>query len=76
MTTLVERGAEKTKADLANRRRGIAALVAGHIPYHSEEPADYILEARARSSLGRLVSHPHAFDVKPISAWLRSAATF
>lgn len=63
VATLVERGTDKTRCDLANRRRGIAASVAAHIPFRSEEPPDYILEARLRSRLGRLVSHPHAIDV-------------
>lgn len=64
LTTLVERGTDKTRCDLANRRRGIAAFVAAHIPFRSEEPADYILEARVRSRIGRLVSHPHAIEIR------------
>ena len=64
LTTLLERGTDKTKRDLANRGRGIAAGVAAHVPFRSEDTADDILEARVRSTLGRLVSHPHAIDVR------------
>jgi uncharacterized membrane protein len=64
LTNLVERGTAKTKCDLANRRSGIAAYVASHVPFQSEIPPDYILEARVRSKLGRLVGHPHAVQVK------------
>lgn len=57
------RGFNKAVRDLANRRRGLAAVAISRIPFRSEQSADYIIEARVRSRLGRLVSHPHAVDV-------------
>lgn len=63
LTNVLGRGADKAKRDLANRGKGIAANIAAHVPFRSEEPADDVLEARVRSTLGRLVSHPHATDV-------------
>ncbi|MGH9653175.1 MAG: SRPBCC family protein, partial [Bryobacteraceae bacterium] len=57
------RGFEKAIRDLANRRRGLAAAAISRIPFRSEQSADYVVEARVRSRLGRLVSHPHAIDV-------------
>lgn len=57
------RGWEKALRDLANRRKGLAAVAASRIPFRSRRAPDYILEARVRSLLGRLVSHPHAIDV-------------
>lgn len=57
-----QRGLEKALRDLANRRKGMAAAAISRIPFRSEQPADSIVEARVRSRLGRLVSHPHAID--------------
>ncbi|HEX7362661.1 MAG TPA: SRPBCC family protein [Bryobacteraceae bacterium] len=57
------RGFTKAIRDLANRRRGLAAAAISRIPFRSEQSADYVIEARVRSRLGRLVSHPHAVDV-------------
>jgi uncharacterized membrane protein len=63
LATVVGRGVEKTKRDLANRGRGIAAVTAAHIPFQSRRAKDYVLDSRVRSGLGRWVSHPHAIDV-------------
>ncbi len=51
----------KTAHDMANRSRGLGAEIAGL--FKSGEAGDDVLEARVRSRLGRLVSHPHAIEV-------------
>lgn len=58
-----QQGWEKALRDLSNRRKGLAAVAISRIPFRSDRPMDAILEARVRSRLGRLVSHPHAIDV-------------
>ncbi|HEX2093266.1 MAG TPA: SRPBCC family protein [Longimicrobiaceae bacterium] len=47
--------------DLGNRTRGVAAETRGRVLDGS--PDDTVLEARVRSALGRLVSHPGAVHV-------------
>ena len=52
---------EKTERDLRNHLRGAIAEIGSRV--RSEEVADAVLEARVRSKLGRIVSHPHAIKV-------------
>ncbi len=63
LTHQMQRGFEKAGRDLANRQKGIAAAASAYIRFRPEEPPDSVLEARVRSRLGRLCSHPHAIDV-------------
>jgi uncharacterized membrane protein len=51
-----------TARDLSNRARGLAAQ-AGSMFGGDEEAADQVIEARVRSKMGRVVSHPHAIEV-------------
>jgi uncharacterized membrane protein len=51
----------KTSQDLANRSRGLIAETAHR--FQHDIPPDDVLEARVRSKLGRVVSHPHAIQV-------------
>lgn len=51
-----------TARDLRNRAKGLAAAARSKVS--SSEPAtDQVVEARVRSKLGRVVSHPHAIHV-------------
>ena len=59
----------KTERDLRNRLLGIVAELGSLVS--SEEVADRVLEARIRSKLGRLVSHPHAIQVKVVEGRAR-----
>ena len=54
----------KTERNLRNRLRGAVAEI-GSLG-RSEEASDDIVQARIRSKLGRLVSHPHAIVVKVV----------
>jgi uncharacterized membrane protein len=61
LMTQVERAAGKTRRDLANRAQGVTT--AAKSVFEFEKPPDYIVEARVRAKLGRLVEHPHFIDV-------------
>ncbi len=52
----------KTERDLRNHLLGVVAGIGSLV--RSEEVADDVLQARIRSKLGRIVSHPHAIEVK------------
>ena len=54
----------KTKRDLRNHLLGVVADIGSLV--RSDEVADDVLEARIRSKLGRVVSHPHAIEVKVV----------
>jgi uncharacterized membrane protein len=56
--------AGKTQRDLRNRLLGVRAEIGSLVC--SEAVADDVLKARIRSKLGRLVSHPHAIEVKVV----------
>ena len=56
--------AGKTERDLRNHLRGVVAEIRSLV--RSEEVLDDVLEARIRSKLGRIVSHPHAIEVKVV----------
>ncbi|HWQ32087.1 MAG TPA: SRPBCC family protein [Blastocatellia bacterium] len=51
-----------TSRDLANRARGFAARTTAL--FRSDEADDEVIEARVRSKLGRVVSHPGAIEVR------------
>jgi uncharacterized membrane protein/osmotically-inducible protein OsmY len=51
-----------TARDLRNRVRGVAAELSH--AFTSDEVSDEVLVARVRSQMGRVVSHPHAIEVK------------
>ena len=48
--------------DLRNRARGVVAETVGRV--RPESPGDEVVEARVRSALGRLVSHPRAIEAR------------
>jgi uncharacterized membrane protein len=50
-----------TARDLSNRTRGIVAEVSSM--FSGGEAPDQVVEARVRSKMGRIVSHPHAIEV-------------
>lgn len=52
----------RTKRDVRNHLHGAVAQVESLL--QSTEPSNTVLRARARSKLGRIVSHPTAIDVK------------
>jgi osmotically-inducible protein OsmY len=54
--------AGKTRRDVRNHLRGVFAEVQSLC--RTREVSDSVLEARVRSKLGRVVSHPHAVAVK------------
>jgi len=56
--------AGKTRRDLRNQLLGLVAELES--PFKIGEVADDVLEARVRSKLGRVVSHPHAIAVKAV----------
>lgn len=60
--------AGKTRRDVRNHLLG--AFAEFESLFRSEEVADDILEARVRSKLGRIVSHPHAIEVKAVEGML------
>src|SRR6266550_5593274 len=55
------RAARVSKQDLANRAYGIWAE-AQHL-FSVDAASDEVIEARVRSKMGRIVSHPHAIKV-------------
>lgn len=55
-------GMSATARDLRNRAKGLSAGVRSKIS-SGEPPTDQVVEARVRSKLGRVVSHPHAIQV-------------
>lgn len=62
---VTDRAIGKTTRDFENRVHGVAAELGGL--FHREECHgldDQVLEARVRSQLGRIVSHPHAVSVE------------
>lgn len=65
MNRVAIQGVTKTERDLRNRLHGIAAEFGSLV--HSEQVSDDVLEARIRSKLGRVVSHPHAIKVKLVN---------
>ena len=52
----------KTQRDVSNRLRGIVCEVKSLM--QPELISDDVLEARVRSKMGRVVSHPHAIEVR------------
>ena len=54
--------ATKTQRDLRNRLRGVVCELKALV--RPETASDDVLEARVRSRMGRLVSHPHSIAVK------------
>src|SRR4051812_24299275 len=50
-----------TARDMSNRARGIWAETTNL--FLSDNPPDQVIEARVRSKMGRIVSHPHAVHV-------------
>ena len=56
--------AGKTRRDVRNHLLGVVAELES--PFKAGEVADDVLEARVRSKLGRVVSHPHAIAVKAV----------
>jgi hypothetical protein len=61
VTRRTREGIDVAGRDMANRARGVAAEARRAVS--SDEPDDRVLEARVRSELGRLVSHPGAISV-------------
>jgi uncharacterized membrane protein len=55
------RAVRVTKQDLANRAQGVWAETQ-HL-FSSDQASDNVIEARVRSKMGRIVSHPHAIRV-------------
>jgi uncharacterized membrane protein len=53
---------DATARDLSNRTRGLVAEVSSI--FDNEEVSDEVLVDRVRSKMGRVVSHPHAIEVK------------
>src|SRR5438105_6119672 len=51
-----------TSRDLSNRTRGMVSEIASL--FRGDETSDEVLTSRVRSKLGRLVSHPHAIEVR------------
>lgn len=54
----------KTQRDLRNHLVGVVSEMNSRV--RPEEVADSVLEARIRSKLGRVVSHPHAIEVRVV----------
>jgi CBS domain-containing protein/uncharacterized protein YwbE len=55
--------AGKVQRDLRNRAAGVAASAKAKVT-HEDEVADQKVEARVRTKLGRVTSHPHAIRVR------------
>lgn len=64
VTRIATTAAGKTRRDVRNHLLG--AFAEFESLCRSEEVSDDILEARVRSKLGRVVSHPHAIEVKAV----------
>lgn len=64
VTRIATTTAGKTRRDVRNHLRG--AFAEFESLFRSEEVSDDIVEARVRSKLGRVVSHPHAIEVKAV----------
>lgn len=56
--------AGKTQRDLRNHLEGVISELSSLV--RSKEVTDSVLKERVRSKLGRIVSHPHAIDVKVV----------
>jgi uncharacterized membrane protein/uncharacterized protein YwbE len=56
--------AGKTQRDLRNHLAGVISEINSLV--RAEEVTDGVLKARVRSKLGRIVSHPHAIEVKVV----------
>jgi hypothetical protein len=65
VTKIATTAAGKTRRDVRNHLHGTFAEFKS--VFRSEEVSDDILEARVRSKLGRVVSHPHAIEVKTVA---------
>jgi uncharacterized membrane protein len=61
-TKIATDAAGKTRRDVRNHLLG--AVAEFESLFRSAEATDEVLEARVRSKMGRVVSHPHAIDVK------------
>ena len=55
---------EKTGRDMRNRMLGVCAEMRSLV--RCDEVSDDVLQARIRSKLGRIVTHPHAVEVKVV----------
>lgn len=64
MQRIATDAAGKTQRDLRNHLLGAFAEVNSFVRF--EKVTDETLQARVRSKLGRLVSHPHAIEVKAV----------
>lgn len=53
--------ARVTAVDLSNRARGVWAEATRM--FSSDDPSDQVIEARVRSKMGRVISHPHSIHV-------------
>ncbi len=58
MLTRTAGAADTARRDLRNRARGLAAEVRGR--FEDDDADDYVLVARVRAEMGRVVSHPSA----------------
>jgi uncharacterized membrane protein len=58
----VENWSETTARDVRNRAQGVAAEARAR--FVREEISDEVMVARVRSAMGRVVSHPHAVQVR------------
>ncbi len=56
-------GAGKAWRDLAHRTEGVTARTRSLWPGRKAQPDEHVIEARVRSRLGRVTSHPGAIDV-------------
>jgi uncharacterized membrane protein len=56
--------ARKSREDLANRGRGLAASLNWR---RQRDNSDEVVQARVHSRLGRIISHPHAIHVQVIN---------
>jgi uncharacterized membrane protein len=61
---LASDAAGKTQRDLRNHLVGVISEINSLV--RSEKVTDNVLKARVRSKLGRIVSHPHAIEVKVV----------
>ena len=61
-TRIAAHVAGRTRRDVRNHLLGVFAEVRSR--FRTGEVSDSVLDARVRSKLGRVVSHPHAVEVK------------